>query len=43
VIAESEENLEGITGRREQNGMIIGQNKMEETEYCDVESLLGRL
>jgi hypothetical protein len=28
--AESEENLEGITGRREQHGMMIGQNRMEE-------------
>jgi hypothetical protein len=27
--AESEENLEGITARREQHGTVIGQNIME--------------
>jgi hypothetical protein len=28
--AESKENLEGITGRREQHGTVIRQNRMEE-------------
>jgi hypothetical protein len=30
VEAELEENLEGITARREQHGTVIGKNRLEE-------------
>jgi hypothetical protein len=41
VEAESEENLEGITGRQEQHGMTMmtaGGTEWKRTEYCGVES-----